>query len=148
MRSFFGEVQNGPHIASFVSFFLISIQTVQGEVHLPQGRFTEKHLLVLRKQGAVGGEIYLDLILHAEIQKLFKCWMKEGLSFHVEIDIVGIGSDFLKPSFKFFYRQEAFGALYLWAEAAGEIAGAGDFHINLFIFRHDGSPSITFHHLN
>jgi hypothetical protein len=136
MESLFHKGKNGVEISFHILGTFLAIQTVEGDVHLPQGRLMEELCLSLGQQGAIGGEIHPEALFVADVEELMDLRMKERLSLDMEIQVVRMGLQLIQSPGEFLHGEELLLPLCGGTEAAGQIAGAGDFEIDFLVFLH------------
>ena len=114
-------------------------KTVQGDVHLAQGRAGQQNPLALGQQGAVGGQVDLEAMLLAEGEERAKIGVQQGLAQHMQGKMVGVIFDSAEDGAKILRSHEEFCPVAPKAEAAGKIAAVGDLEVYLFEFFQSGS---------
>lgn len=83
-----GEVQVVIELRLVLS--VVEGDAVEGKVHLPEGGFAQKHLLLLVEKGAVGGQVDLEAVFLADVQEKPQQRVHQGLPLDVEVDELGV----------------------------------------------------------
>ena len=78
---------------------------MEGNIDLVQGRGAKKQRLLLRKQGAVGGENYFEALFSGNLEKFPQVGMQQRLPHQMKVQKIRKGAQLGKQPGEFLHRH-------------------------------------------